>query len=89
MNTFSQFQSLAYSASVSLLVTKQYYTRASNLEFFSSYGSNILAPALAGYLYKVIGLLGIWLAKVPPNVQGLVFAAQSLALQLVIKSLRA
>lgn len=64
VGTFSQFQSLAYSASVSLLVPKQHYTRASSFEFLSGYGSNIIAPALAGYLYKIIGLLGIWLIDI-------------------------
>jgi MFS family permease len=64
VGTFNQFQSLAYSASVSLMVPKQHYTRASSLEFLSSYGSSIVAPALAGYLYKVIGLLGIWLIDI-------------------------
>ncbi|BAY65324.1 hypothetical protein NIES22_54290 [Calothrix brevissima NIES-22] len=64
VGTFNQFQSLAYSATVSLLVPKQHYTRASSLEFLSSYGSNIVAPALAGYLYQVIGLLGIWLIDI-------------------------
>lgn len=38
--------------------------RASSLEFLSSYGSTIIAPALAGYLYKTIGLLGIWLIDI-------------------------
>jgi MFS transporter, DHA3 family, macrolide efflux protein len=64
VGTFNQFQSLAYSASVSLLVPKQHYTRASSLGFLSSYGSDIIAPALAGYLYKIIGLLGIWLIDI-------------------------
>ncbi len=64
VSTFNQLQSLAYSASVSLLVPKQLYTRVSSLEFLSSYGSNIIAPVLAGYLYKVIGLLGIWLIDI-------------------------
>lgn len=64
VGTFNQFQSLAYSASVSLLVPKQHYTRVSSLEFLSGYGSNIIAPALAGYLYQVIGLLGIWLIDI-------------------------
>jgi MFS family permease len=64
VGTFNQFQSLAYSASVSLLVPKQHYTRASSLEFVSGYGSNIIAPALAGYLYQVIGLFGIWLIDI-------------------------
>jgi DHA3 family macrolide efflux protein-like MFS transporter len=64
VGTFNQFQSLAYSASLSLLVPKQNYTRASSLQFLSGYGSNIIAPALAGYLYQVIGLLGIWLIDI-------------------------
>ncbi|BAY86130.1 hypothetical protein NIES267_56360 [Calothrix parasitica NIES-267] len=57
--TFNQFQYLAYSASTALMVPKQYYTRFSSMNFISSYGSNILAPPLAGYLYKIIGLTGI------------------------------
>ncbi|MFQ4143531.1 MFS transporter [Chlorogloeopsis sp. ULAP02] len=64
VGTFNQFQSLAYSASVSLMIPKQHYTRASSLEFISGYGSNIIAPALAGYLYTVIGFLGIWLIDI-------------------------
>ncbi|MBD2355238.1 MFS transporter [Tolypothrix sp. FACHB-123] len=64
VGTFNQFQSLAYAATISLLVPKQHYTRASSLEFLSSYGSNIVAPALAGYLYPIIGLLGIWLIDI-------------------------
>ncbi len=64
VGTFNQFQSLAYSASVSLLIPKQHYTRASSLEFLSSYGSDIIAPALTGYLYQIIGLLGIWLIDI-------------------------
>jgi MFS transporter, DHA3 family, macrolide efflux protein len=57
--TFNQFQYLAYSASVALMVPKQHYTRVSSMDFISGYGSNILAPPLAGYLYKFIGLTGI------------------------------
>jgi len=64
VGTFNQFQSLAYSSSVSLMIPKKHYTRASSLEFMSSYGSNIIAPALAGYLYTVIGFLGIWLIDI-------------------------
>ncbi|MBD2727745.1 MFS transporter [Nostoc sp. FACHB-892] len=64
VGTFNQFQSLAYSASVSLMIPKQHYTRASSLQFVSGYGSNIIAPALAGYLYTVIGFLGIWLIDI-------------------------
>jgi MFS family permease len=64
VGTFNQFQSLAYSASVSLMIPEEEYTRASSLEFLSGYGSNIIAPALAGYLYTVIGFLGIWLIDI-------------------------
>jgi MFS transporter, DHA3 family, macrolide efflux protein len=64
VGTFNQFQSLAYSASVSLMIPKQHYTRASSLGFLSSYGSQILAPALAGFLYTIIGFVGIWLIDI-------------------------
>ncbi|WP_242071966.1 MFS transporter [Nostoc sp. FACHB-110] len=64
VGTFNQFQKLAYSSSISLMIPKKHYTRASSLEFLSSYGSNIIAPALAGYLYTVIGFLGIWLIDI-------------------------
>jgi MFS family permease len=64
VGTFNQFQSLAYSSSVSLMIPKKHYTRASSLEFLSGYGSNIIAPALAGYLYTIIGFLGIWLIDI-------------------------
>lgn len=57
--TFNQFQYLAYSASVALMVPKQHLTRASSMDFISGYGSNIIAPPMAGYLYKIIGLTGI------------------------------
>ncbi|MBD2468784.1 MFS transporter [Nostoc sp. FACHB-145] len=57
--TFTELQSLAYAASLGLMVPKKHYSRASSLEFFSHYGSQILAPAFAGYLYHIIGLVGI------------------------------
>lgn len=57
---FAQIQELAYSASVALMVPKHHYSRASSLEFFASYGSRILAPALAGSLYPFLGLTGIF-----------------------------
>ncbi|QXE25462.1 hypothetical protein B6N60_04177 [Richelia sinica FACHB-800] len=64
VGTFNQFQYLASSSSVSLMIPKQHYTRASSLEFLSGYGSQIIAPALAGYLYTVIGFVGIWLIDI-------------------------
>ena len=57
---FGYFQDLAYSSSLSLLVPKQHYTRATVLnDYVSGFGANILAPALAGILYYLIGLSGI------------------------------
>ncbi|MBW4477624.1 MAG: MFS transporter [Tolypothrix brevis GSE-NOS-MK-07-07A] len=64
VGTFGQFQYLAYSASVSLMIPKQHYDRASSLEFLSSHSAIIIAPALAGYFYKLIGLVGIWLIDI-------------------------
>ena len=59
---FGQIQSLAYQASVSLLVSRNQLTRANSLLVSVHYGSAILGPALAGLLYPLIGLLGIlWL----------------------------
>lgn len=56
---FGQLQQLAYSTSITLLVSPQDYTRANSMNSTVHYGSNIFAPALAGVLYPVIGLGGI------------------------------
>ena len=56
---FGFIQGLAYSASLSLLVTPQQYTRVTALNSVQMSGSYILAPALAGSLYPLIGLKGI------------------------------
>jgi len=59
---FGYFQDLAYSTSISLLVPKQHYTRAIVLsDYVGQFGANILAPGLAGGLYYLIGLPGIFL----------------------------
>ncbi|WP_127081181.1 MFS transporter [Dulcicalothrix desertica] len=62
--TFNQIQWIAYSASVSLMVPQQHYVRANSMDFVSSYGANIVGPALAGYLYYSIGLGGIGLIDI-------------------------
>lgn len=54
-----QIQELAYSASMSLMVPKQQYTRASGMMSALHYGSAIVAPALAGVLFYIISLAGI------------------------------
>ncbi len=57
---FSYFQDLAYSASISVIVPKQNYTRAAAMsDHIGQFGSNIIAPAIAGVLYYAIGLQGI------------------------------
>ncbi|MEM6612426.1 MAG: MFS transporter [Cyanobacteria bacterium P01_C01_bin.72] len=58
---FGFIQGLAYSASLSLLVPPQQYNRATALNSLQLSGSYVLAPALAGSLYPVIGLRGILL----------------------------
>lgn len=57
---FAQIQELAYSTSVALMLPRSQYSRASSLEFLASYGSRILAPAVASLLYPVVGLVGIF-----------------------------
>lgn len=57
---FGYVQELAYSASMSMIVPKQHYARATAMESYITYsGSEILAPVLAGTLYGVVGLQGI------------------------------
>ncbi|MGF1480069.1 MAG: MFS transporter [Cyanophyceae cyanobacterium] len=56
---FGQIQQLAYSTSITLLVSPQNYTRANSINSAVHYGSNIIAPAIAGVLYPMIGLGGI------------------------------
>lgn len=56
---FGFLQSLAYSASLALIVPKQHYARAAALNSVQMSGAYILAPALAGTLYTLIGLTGI------------------------------
>jgi MFS transporter, DHA3 family, macrolide efflux protein len=61
---FEQCQGLAFEASISTLVTKEHYSRASSMGFLAGYGSDIIAPALAGFLYVSIGLRGIMLIDI-------------------------
>ena len=56
---FGYLQALAYSASLSLIVPKQHYVRATALNNLQMSGSYIIAPALAGAIYTFTGLSGI------------------------------
>ncbi|MEX0267528.1 MFS transporter [Leptolyngbyaceae cyanobacterium UHCC 1019] len=59
VSIFSQLQELSYSASISLLIPEQQYTRASSMGSALHYGSLIIAPAIAASLYPIIGVNGI------------------------------
>lgn len=59
--TFSEVQVLAYSSSISMLVPKQHYTRATSMNSAIHYGSIIIAPAASGFLYYIVNLGGILL----------------------------
>lgn len=58
---FGQIQRLAYQTSVSLIVSPAQYTRANSMNSAVHYGSSIVAPAFAGFLYPLIQLPGILL----------------------------
>ncbi|PSB06391.1 hypothetical protein C7B62_22955 [Pleurocapsa sp. CCALA 161] len=56
---FEQCQGLAFEASISTLVDREDYTRATSMGFMAEFASYGLGPALAGVLYLTIGLGGI------------------------------
>lgn len=56
---FGQLQTLAYSASIALLVSKENYTRAESMISMVGYSGAIFSPILAGSLYPGIGIEGI------------------------------
>lgn len=56
---FSGFQEPAYTASITMLVPKQQYTRASGMVQMSSALESLVSPLLAGILFVAIGLNGI------------------------------
>jgi MFS family permease len=62
--TFASFQWPAYSASISLMVPKEQYSRANGLMALIDTGPGVLAPMLAGALLFWISLTGIMLIDV-------------------------
>jgi MFS transporter, DHA3 family, macrolide efflux protein len=58
---FEEVQEIAYTTSIALLVPESQYIRASSFNSMLHYGSIILAPALAGFLFYTIGIPGILL----------------------------
>lgn len=61
---FGSFQFPAYSASISLMVEKKDYARASAIGGVVESAAAILAPVLAGLLFGIIGLNGILLIDI-------------------------
>ena len=56
---FEAFQKPAYSASITMLISKNDYARASGMRSFSSSLSKVAAPMIAGFLLVNIGLKGV------------------------------
>jgi len=56
---FLAFQFPAYSATITMLVSKDQYGRASGMLSIARYGSSIFAPVLASILLGIIGINGI------------------------------
>ncbi len=56
---FSGFQEPAYTASITMLVPKQHYARASGMVQMASALASLVSPLLAGVLFVAIGLPGI------------------------------
>lgn len=59
--TFQTFQWPAYSASISMMVPKTQYQRASGMISMAESGSGIAAPILAGALVGILGFQRIWI----------------------------
>ncbi|PHV61918.1 MFS transporter [Cyanobacterium aponinum] len=57
---FSYFQDLAFSTSMTMIVPKEHYTRATVMEDYLTYsGGEILAPFLATFIYYQFNLKGV------------------------------
>ncbi len=63
-STFQAFQWPAYSATVTMMVPKKHYSRASGMISMVESASNIIGPVLAGSLIGVIGIRGILLIDI-------------------------
>lgn len=61
---FEAFQIPAYSGAITMLIPKDQYSRASGMRSFSSYGSQVLAPILGGFLVLQIGIKGVMLIDI-------------------------
>lgn len=69
---FGAFQWPAYSASISLMIPKEQYTRASGMISLAETGSRIFAPILAAILIARIGIVGIFIIDLATLVVALI-----------------
>ena len=61
---FGAFQFPAYSATVTLLASKEQYGRASGLLSMAQFGSNIVSPIIAALALPIIGIGGVLLIDI-------------------------
>lgn len=59
--TLGNFQSPAFNASIPLLVSSKHLTKANGLMQFSNAVQNLLSPVLAGFLYPLMKLNGLFI----------------------------
>ena len=59
MGLFQSFQWPAYSAAITVMLSKEHYGRANGMMSLADSGSNIFAPLLAGAVLGTIGLGGV------------------------------
>lgn len=63
-SSFEAFQIPAFSSTISLLISKENYIKASGMRSFSSYCSTVLAPILGGIFVLKIGVNGVMLIDI-------------------------
>lgn len=61
---FEAFQLPAYSSTITMLIPKDKYSRASGMRSFSNYSSQVLAPILGGFLVLQIGIKGVMIIDI-------------------------
>ena len=63
-SAFEAFQFPAFSAAITMMIPKKHFARASGMESFAQFGSNIVAPVLAGILLTTVGIGGIMILDI-------------------------
>lgn len=56
---FEAFQIPAYSSAITMLISKDNYSKASGMRSFAAYVSRVIAPILGGFLVLQIGIKGV------------------------------